>query len=144
MAQAVKDIAAIRERDIKPILGQVTEVIRRHLPEPSVRILLFGSWATLTSVPTSDVDVGILGESPVAPLIMARIREGIEDLSTLRKVDIVDLRTVDGRLRDRVLQHAVMLGRWSRVRRSTPSIKRSGASRRCWQNLSHHHPRRRH
>lgn len=110
MAQAVKDIAAIRERDIKPILCQVTEVIRRHLPEPSFRILLFGSWATLTSVPTSDVDVGILGEDPVAPLIMARIREDIETLPTLRKVDVVDLRTVDGRLRDRVLQQAVMLG----------------------------------
>ena len=56
------------------------------------------------------MDVGILGEETVASLVMARIREEIDNLPTLRKVDVVDLRTVDGRVRDRVLDQAVKLG----------------------------------
>jgi len=109
MGQAVNRIIEIREREIRPILDRVTEIVRRHLPEKSVRILLFGSWATLESAPTSDIDVGILGEGPVDDITVARIREEIDRLPTLRKVDVVDLWTVDDRFRKTVMEQAEML-----------------------------------
>lgn len=109
MTHAVKEIMTIREREIRPILARVTGIIRHHLPEPSFRILLFGSWAALTSDPTSDIDVAILGDGSVDPLTMARIREEVERLPTLRKVDVVDLWTVEERFRQSVMKRAETL-----------------------------------
>jgi uncharacterized protein len=109
MAHAVKEMTTIKEREIRPILDRVTGIIRYHLPEQSFRILLFGSWATLTAIPTSDIDVAILGDVPVDPLTMARIREEVEGLPTLRKVDVVDLWIVEERFRQSVMKRAEML-----------------------------------
>jgi predicted nucleotidyltransferase len=103
-------MTTIREREIRPIVDRVAGIIRHHLPEPSFRILLFGSWATHTAVPTSDIDVGILGDGPVASLTMAHIREEVERLPTLRKVDVVDLWIVEERFRRSVTKQAEALG----------------------------------
>lgn len=95
----MSDIKEIREREIGPLLHEIVRIIRRHVPEESYQILLFGSWATLESLPTSDIDVGILGPSPVDDLAAARIRQEIDCLPTLRKIEIVDLRRVEDRFR---------------------------------------------
>jgi len=109
MGDAVKEIAEIKEREIRPILNRITEIVRGHLPEKSYRIMLFGSWATLESLSTSDIDVAILGDDPVHDLAMVRIREEIDRLPTLRKVDVVDLWTVEDRFRKNVMEHAEIL-----------------------------------
>lgn len=109
MHHPASGIAEIKEKEIRPILDRVTEIVRRHLPEKSFRILLFGSWATLQYVPTSDIDVGILGDGPVDDLTMAQIREEVDRLPTLRKVDVVDLWTVEDRFRKNVVKQAEML-----------------------------------
>jgi predicted nucleotidyltransferase len=99
----------IKEAQIRPILKLVTQIMRRHLPETSHRILLFGSWATLESTARSDIDIAILGEAPVDELIMAQIKEEIDRLPTLRKVEVVDLWVVEDRFRNKVEQQAEIL-----------------------------------
>lgn len=101
----MSDAAVIKEKEIRPLLNEVIRVLRQHLPDPGSRILLFGSWATLDSTPTSDVDVGILGSKPVDELAMARIKEEIDRIPTLRKIEVVDLQTVDDGFRTKVEQH---------------------------------------
>ena len=93
-------------KPVRDILDMVTKIVRRHLPDHSYRILLFGSWARSDAMPTSDIDIGILGKQPVNDLTMARIREELDELPTLRKVEIVDLQAVDDRFREHVVQHA--------------------------------------
>ena len=102
-------IAEIKEKEIKPLLKLVIQIVRRHIPAKSYRVLLFGSWATLNSIPTSDIDVGIFGAAPVDDLIMARIKEEIDRLPTLRKIEIVDLWSVEDRFRRTVEKHAEVL-----------------------------------
>ncbi len=96
-------------KPIQPILEQVTQIVRRHLPASACRILLFGSWARSDALPTSDIDIGILGEEPVDELTLAQIKEEIDGLPTLRKVEVVDLHLVDDRFRNHVVQQGEIL-----------------------------------
>ena len=93
-------------KPIQDILRMATKIVRRHLPDHSYRILLFGSWARADAMPTSDIDIGILGKESVNDLTMARIREELDGLPTLRKVEVVDLQAVDDHFREHVVQHA--------------------------------------
>lgn len=101
----MSEATVIKEKEIRPLLVAVTRVLRRHLPDPAYRILLFGSWATLDSIPTSDVDIGILGSKPVDEVVMAQIKEEVDRLPTLRKIEVVDLQTVEDRFRANVEKH---------------------------------------
>ncbi len=102
-------IAEIKEKEIKPLLWEVVRIVRKHVPDGSHHILLFGSWATLQSLPTSDIDVGILGPGPLDDLVMARIREQIDRLPTLRKIEVVDLWSVEDRFREKAERNAERL-----------------------------------
>jgi predicted nucleotidyltransferase len=105
----VGEISEMREKEIRPLLRKIVKIIRHHIPEEPYRILLFGSWATLDSVPTSDIDVAIVGPDPVKAVVMAQIREEIDHLPTLRKIDIVDLCCVEDRFRTLVESKAERL-----------------------------------
>lgn len=70
------------------------------------RVVLFGSWAEGTARPGSDIDIGIVGEQPLSKRVLVSIRERIDDLPTLRKVDIVDLASVSERFRTRAMKYA--------------------------------------
>ena len=99
----------MKDRDIRPILKYIVQVIRRYLPDESHRILLFGSWATLEAAPTSDIDIAIAGTTAVDPAIMSDIHEEIDKLPTLRKIQIIDVQHVHDRFRDHILTQGQVL-----------------------------------
>ncbi len=105
----METIGEIKEKEIKPLLRGVVRIVRKYVQDRSYHILLFGSWATLQSVPTSDIDVGILGPGPLDDLVMARIREQIDRLPTLRKIEVVDLLSVEDRFREKAERNAERL-----------------------------------
>lgn len=90
--------------DIEAILEEVTQIIRRHVPAPT-QILLFGSWAKGEASSNSDLDIGILAEKAVPFGVMTRIRNEIEAIPTLRKIDVVDLNAVDDSFRNSAMAH---------------------------------------
>ena len=58
---------------------------------PHVRkIFLFGSRAEKTERSRSDIDIGLLAETPVSLAVMQRLQEDLDNLETLYKFDIVD------------------------------------------------------
>ena len=63
--------------------------------ERTVRLFIFGSYATGQAFPRSDSDVGIDLGHPVAPDIVAHILEAFEGLPIFQKVDVVDFSEVD-------------------------------------------------
>jgi predicted nucleotidyltransferase len=104
------DLERIKEVEIRPLLDRIRQVVRKYLQDRAYRVLLFGSWATLSSHPASDdIDIGILGLAPVDDLVIARIRDKIEQLPTLRKIEVVDLRHVEPRFREAAQQQAELL-----------------------------------
>jgi len=94
--------------DKDAIVQEVLLIIRKYLHE-EYRVLVFGSWARGDALPTSDIDIGILGEKKAPFEAMVRIRSQVRGIPTLRKIDVVDLQSVGERFRKSALEHAVFL-----------------------------------
>ena len=93
-----------RATQIESLLEDILGVLRRHLQRGRFRVFLYGSWASLSARPTSDVDIAIMGTEPVRDTIFMKIRQELENLSKLRSIDIVDLNKADREFREAVLQ----------------------------------------
>lgn len=87
------------------ILDEVKKITSKHL-SPDFKVMLFGSWARGNALETSDLDIGILGEKKVPSDIMFKIRQEIEDVPTLRKIDIVDLNLTSEQFRRAAFEYA--------------------------------------
>ena len=71
---------------IPELIERVTEICRRN----GVRRLdLFGSFATGTALPTSDIDLVVYGCKDLSKLEM-----DLEEIDTLRKIDIFDFDSI--------------------------------------------------
>ncbi|MFA4845572.1 MAG: nucleotidyltransferase domain-containing protein [Patescibacteria group bacterium] len=82
--------------------------IKRQLPA-GYRVVLFGSWAKGTAIPTSDIDLGIVGKQPLPFDLYCRILESLEDMPTIRKIDFVDLGRMSKEHRRDILKYAKTL-----------------------------------
>ncbi len=90
------------------IIKEAKKIIRNYLPE-DYKILIFGSWAKGNSLETSDIDIGILGKKEVSWHLMAKILQEIENIPTLRSIDVVDLNSVEKGFKNKVLEYAKVL-----------------------------------
>jgi len=91
-------------------LDEVRRIVREVLGEGRVTIYLFGSWARGDPSPTSDLDVAVEAQVPLAPGSLARLREQLEESHVPFRVEVVDLGEVDPEFRRQILSEAV---RWS-------------------------------
>jgi predicted nucleotidyltransferase len=92
--------------EVSRLAALVAQVVR-ELTGPSTRVLWYGSWTRGTAVPRSDVDLAVAGDRSIPPLLMAHLRERIDELPTLRKIDLVDIHAVGDAMRDRILSEGV-------------------------------------
>ena len=74
-------------------------VVRRHLPDPSYRVFLFGSRAAGSAQPRSDIDIGIEGPAPVPRATLAAIEDELDEAPTLFTIDVVDFARVAEKFR---------------------------------------------
>jgi predicted nucleotidyltransferase len=93
----------------QPLRLAIRESVQRFLDLNIYSIFLFGSEAAGTADRRSDIDLGILGPSPVSGAVMQRIRDDLETLRTLRQFDVVDLTMVDESFKAEALKHAERL-----------------------------------
>lgn len=94
--------------DKKIIIKEITKIVRECLLK-NYKILIFGSWLKGDALETSDIDIGIYGKEKVPWSLMAKIRGRIEEIPTLRSIDIVDLNSVEEGFRNNVLKYAKVL-----------------------------------
>jgi predicted nucleotidyltransferase len=90
---------------VQAIIHQTASIIRENL-SGEYKILLFGSQAKGNALATSDVDIAISGNEKIAPRVIAKIRDEVDTLRTLRKVDVLDLTVVDEEYRRNILSYA--------------------------------------
>lgn len=93
---------------VEEILKKIVFIIKNYLSE-DYKILLFGSLVKGDALNTSDIDVGILGKDVVPRDTMAQILEKIDEIPTLRSVDIVDFQAKSKEFRENVLKYAKIL-----------------------------------
>jgi len=87
------------------IIIEAKRVIRKYLPA-EYRIVLFGSWVRGNALPTSDIDIGIVGNKKVPWNTMVEILQEIDMIRTLRSIDVVDLNAVEKRFQEEALKSA--------------------------------------
>jgi predicted nucleotidyltransferase len=74
-------------------LAEVAGIIARYLPD--ARIFLFGSRAKGDAGATSDFDIAIDVGSKISLGVVARIKDEIDELRTLKSIDIIDLNRIN-------------------------------------------------
>ena len=94
-------IGPLKEKLKKELLS----IVGKHLDLNSHRLFFFGFRAGGKGSERSDIDVGIEGPEKISLPIMARMREEIEDLPLLYKIDLVDFKDVSFDFREVALQN---------------------------------------
>jgi predicted nucleotidyltransferase len=89
-------------------LDQVRALVIRSLGAGRAVVYLFGSWATGRRHGASDIDVAIEAAEPLAPGLLARLREALEESTIPYRVDVVDLADTDPAFRERVRREGVV------------------------------------
>ena len=91
--------------DIKEILRQAALIISNEL-EGGYRLFLFGSRAKETGTDKSEIDIGILSNTPISGKQLLTIQEKLEKIPTLLKIDVVDFNAVDDEFKKIALKDA--------------------------------------
>lgn len=73
---------------------EITNIIGKYLNLSEYKVFFFGSRVTKKGNEYSDIDIGIEGPQEIKYETMAKIREEVENLPILYKIDIVDFKTV--------------------------------------------------
>jgi predicted nucleotidyltransferase len=100
------EVSLAEEQSALALVEQKARELARTLlaSEPCVKVFVFGSRATGRSVTRSDIDLGIDLAHPIAPQVLAAIRDAFDDLPILQRVDVVDFSSVDGTFKTVALQ----------------------------------------
>lgn len=84
---------------------EILEIIGKYLDLDSYKVFFFGSRISGTGDERSDIDIGIDGPGPVPPVLLSGIRDEIDDLPTLYKIEVVDFKLVSQEFREVASQH---------------------------------------
>ncbi len=72
----------------------IVESVKRHLSLRHFRIFYFGSRVRGTETPRSDYDVGVEADGKIPLAVLARIRDDLDEIPILQKIDLVDFASV--------------------------------------------------
>lgn len=84
---------------------EITEIVGQYLNLSEYKVFFFGSRVSNKGNEHSDVDIGIEGPNEISHEIMAKIREDIDNLPILYKIEIVDFKNVSPDFREVVSNH---------------------------------------
>jgi|SRR3989344_162149 len=94
---------------LDPILASIRAIVRKHVPDPSYKVFLFGSRPAGFARKFSDYDIGILGDQPVRATKLGDIKEELEESNIPYVVDVVDFFRVDDSFKELAMQHTQAL-----------------------------------
>ena len=83
---------------------QIKQLIGRHLDLNKHQVIVFGSRASGKASPQSDIDIGILGPKPLPTRIIGQIKDEVQELPILYKIDVVDFAGASSKFRQVALQ----------------------------------------
>ena len=81
----------LKEAELKK---QILKIIFKYIPKETCTIFLFGSLAQKEIYPSSDIDIGIICDKPLKNSLLVKIKEDLEQVKTLRDIDVVDFSSI--------------------------------------------------
>ena len=76
----------------KKLEKMILNVVGKHIDLGEYDVFFFGSRISGKGDAYSDIDLGIEGAQPVPPGILAKIREEIDELPVLYRMDVIDFK----------------------------------------------------
>jgi len=95
----------LEHESVENLRRDIARIVGKHLDTDKYRVFFFGSRVKGDSMPRSDIDIGIEGPEDVPFAILEKIKEDIDALNKLYKIDVVDFRNTSKEFRDVALQH---------------------------------------
>lgn len=93
-------ISYLEEAEFK---RKVLDIFSKYLPLTEYKIFVFGSRVKGDNFPRSDIDIGVTGPKKVESSVKLAIKEELENLPTLYKIDLVDFGDVSDGFRKKAL-----------------------------------------
>jgi len=84
---------------------EISGIISKRLDIKSSRLFFFGSRGAAQGSDRSDIDIGIEGDNKIPYEVMYEIREDLENLPILYKLEIVDFKKVSPDFKKVALQN---------------------------------------
>lgn len=91
--------------EVEAVKKEISRIVREHLPSREYRAFFFGSRAEGKHRERSDIDVGIMGQKPLSLDKLFEIKEALDKIPTLFKIDVVDFRQTSKDFREVALAH---------------------------------------
>lgn len=89
---------------LEQLKRKILEIAGKYLDLAQYKLFFFGSRTEPAGSERSDIDIGIEGPRPVPEGALSRIREELEELKLLYKIDIIDFKNVDEDFRKVAMQ----------------------------------------
>jgi len=86
------------------IVKNIARIVNSEL-NCSYRLFLFGSRAAGIHDEKSDIDIGIVSDTPITARQMMTIQEKLEQIPTLLKIDFIDFSSAGDEFRKIALKH---------------------------------------
>ena len=91
---------------VSSLARQVATKIHEVLGDKT-RVIWFGSWVKGQARPHSDIDLAIIASAPLPAGVLARLRDWIDDLSTLYTIDLVNFDEASERMKQEIMKDGV-------------------------------------
>lgn len=85
----------IEHYNLEKLKKEILEIMARHLELNGYKVFFFGSRVMNKGSERSDIDVGVEGKKPIGLSILSNIKDDIEKIPTLYKIDVVDFSDAD-------------------------------------------------
>jgi|FaiFalDrversion3_1042247.scaffolds.fasta_scaffold35492_1 predicted nucleotidyltransferase len=93
--------------EIKTLIKECYKIIKKYLPKS--KVILFGSFAKNKALPYSDIDLAIDNNTKIDHNIFNKIKYEIEEIKTLRNIDIIDINNTSKELKESILKEGIIL-----------------------------------
>lgn len=93
---------------IEKLKKEILAIIGEYLDLEKYKVFFFGSRVEGRGDEHSDIDIGIEGPEEIPNTIMAQIKEDIDNLSILYKIEIVDFKNVSSDFKEVASIHEII------------------------------------
>ncbi len=84
----------LKHYPVEKLRADLLKIVGRRLDLAEYRLFFFGSRVTGKGDDRSDIDVGVEGPAPVPPEPLQAIKDDLQNLPTVYKIDLVDFSSV--------------------------------------------------
>ena len=95
-------------KKIEQLIKEVIKILKKHVKQP-IKVYLFGSLARKNSTPYSDIDLAFESKEQLNQKTIVKIKDEIDNLRTLRKIELIYLNESSSSLRRVVKKEGVLI-----------------------------------